>query len=332
MSDILIAPPSGMAMRRTRDGIPVLRLHYTSNPRCDAGWAATERKKYTSQAYWDLEMEIKYEALSGQRVYPEFDPNLHVIPHSRIPKKLMRAMAIDPHPRTPHCAIWIGIDKWSDWYVVRETWPSIVYGQSKTLRDDIQDNHYTIREYAETYAILEGNSLKWHQPEEDDEFAEYVPSNVHVCPRCGDSVKHSNPECSDHRGPERIVERFMDQASKGFWAHGESERQESYADRYYRYGIQCADPIKAQKAGEDVIHALLMNRKHDFFGDWPRLHISDECPETILEFQKLRYQRQKNLTDEKELKQDPVEQRRHCLDCLRYLAMGRLQYIPELAS
>lgn len=331
MSDPVPMPP-GVALRRTRDGIPVLRLHYTASPRCDAEWAAKERKKYTSQAYWDLEMEMKYEALSGQRVYPEFDAAVHVIPHSRIPKKLMRAMSIDPHPRTPHAAMWVGIDQWSDWYIYRELWPSVVYGQTKTLRDDTEDNHYTIREYAETFATLEGNSLEWHHPEEDEEYAEYKQGRPGICPRCGDGAERAAPYCDNHRQPERIVERFADQAGKGFIASGESQREETYADRYYRFGIQCADPIKSHKAGEDMVHSLLKLRDHDFYGVWPRLHVSDECPETILEFTKLRYQKQKTLSEEKELKQDPVEQRRHMIDLIRYLALGRLQYIHELAS
>jgi hypothetical protein len=328
-----IAPPRGMFMRRTRDGIPVVRLHYSANPRCDEEWAKNERKKFTSQAFWDLEMEIKYEALSGARVYPEFDPSVHVIQHSKIPKLLVRSMSIDPHPRTPHAALWVGIDRWSDWYIYRELWPSIVYGQPKTLRDDTEDKHYTIREYCETIAYLEGNSLRWHAAEEDEEYAEYVQGLSGICCRCGDRVKNENPGCTEHRPPERIVERLMDQAGKGFRASGEAaQREENYADRYYRFGIQCSDPIKAVRAGEDLIHSLLKPRHHEFLGNWPRLHISDECPELILELTKLRFQKTRTLSDEKELKQDPVEQRSHMIDNLRYLAFGRLSFIAELAS
>lgn len=319
-------------MRRTKSGIPVLRLHYSANPRCTPEWAAKERSKYTSQAYWDLEMEIKYEAMSGQRVYPEFDPDVHVIPAKRVPKRMFRAMAIDPHPRTPHAALWIGIDEWSDWYVYRELWPSVVYGQPISLRDDMEDKHYTVREYAEVIAIQEGNSLKWHNAEEDDEYAEYVQSPSGVCKTCGLMVSHQNPGCDDHRGPERIVERYMDQAGKGFIASGENQREETYADRFYRYGIQCMDPIKSHKAGEDAVRTLLKLRRHEFYGIWPRLHVSDDCPETILELLKLRYQKTRTANDEKELKQDPCQNRSHCVDLLRYLATSRLSYVPELAS
>ena len=319
-------------MRMTREGIPVVRLHYSANPRCDQEWARKERRKYTSQAWWDLEMEIAYEAMSGQRVYPEFDPAIHVIPHSRVPKKLMRAMAIDPHPRTCHGCLWIGIDAWSDWYVYRELWPSIVYGQPKHVRDDDEDNHYTVREYAETIASLEGNSLRWHHAEEDEEFAEYVQSTPGVCPRCHLPVGVVSDKCADHRGPEKIIERLMDQAGKGFIASGEHQREETYADRYYRFGLQFSDPVKAHKAGEDAVHQLLKVRKHDMYGDWPRLHVSDDCPELILEFIKLRYEKLSKPSEERELKQDPVELRRHLLDCLRYLSMGRLNYVPDLVS
>jgi hypothetical protein len=43
-------------------------------------------------------------------------------------------------------------------------------------------------------------------------------------------------------GGEYIVTRFMDQAGKGFKASDESRLLESYAKRYAKYGIRCADP------------------------------------------------------------------------------------------
>lgn len=302
-------PCKGMMMRRTVAGLPVVRLHYSALPFATTEWAERERAKYTSQSYWDLEMEIKYDAMSGQRVYPEFDPVVHVIPDEEVPRRGCRYMSIDPHPRTPHAMLWLLIDKFSDWYIYRELWPSTVYGEPRNIKDSESDNQFTIREYAETIAFLEGNKVEWKNAEEDDEYGIYR-----------------------RVGGERIIDRFMDQAGKGFMASGESQVEETYASRYDRFGIQCSDPYKIHKSGEDAIHALLKLRRHDLRGLWPRLHVAASCRELSLELQKYRYKMTRASADDKELKQEGVEARSHQIDNLRYLATANISYIPSLAS
>jgi hypothetical protein len=297
-------------MRRTEADIPVVRLHYTALPYATPEWIANERRRYTSQAYWDLEMEIKYEALSGQRVYPEFDPVVHVIPDIEVPRIGCRYMSIDPHPRTPHAFLWVLIDRYSDWYVYRELWPSLICGQPQNLKDDAEDNQYTIREYAESIAVLEGNRMEWRNAETDDEYALYRRTD---------------------KG-ERIIERFMDQAGKGFRASSESQREETYARRYDRFGIQCADPYKSHKSGEDAVHAGLKLRKHDTRGLWPRLHVAASCRELIVELLKFRYKVTRTANQERELKQEGVEARCHQIDNLRYLMTANISYIGSLVS
>lgn len=325
-------PIPGMAMRRTKQGFPVVRIHYRADPAHDDEWTKRERGKYTSEAYWNQEMEIQYDAMAGQLIYPEFDSTIHVIPHSRIPRKLCRFMAIDPHPRTPHAFLWLGIDQWSDVYVYQELWPSVAYGEPITVKDDTNENHFTVKQYSETVAMLEGNSLKWHDAEHEHESAEYVQSYSGMCPRCNRPAGLSSPSCIDHRSPDRIIDRYMDQAGKGFIATSENQDIETYADRYYRYGIHCSDPIKSHQAGEDAVHEWLKPRRHEIYGIWPKLHISARCRELILEFLKHRYKVTRTLTGEKELKQDAVEVRSHCLDLLRYLATARISYVSALAS
>lgn len=304
-------PVKGLSMRRTKNGVPVVRLHYSALPFATPEWIAKERARYTSMAWWDLEMEIKYDAMSGQRIYPEFDPAIHVVDPAEIPKRGCRYMSIDPHPRTPHAALWVLIDRFSDWWIYRELWPSVVCGEPRLLKDDEEDNSFTIREYAETYADLEGNLIEWRFPETDDEYGIYRRQS----------------------GGEYIIDRFMDQAGKGFIASGESQNEETYAKRYDRFGLQCRDPYKSHKSGEDAIRALLKPRRHDTRGLWPRLHISSACPELILEFTRHRYKKlTKGRSDERELKQQGVEARSHLLDDLRYLATSNIAHIPTLES
>jgi hypothetical protein len=125
----------------------------------------------------------------------------------------------------------------------------------------------------------------------------------------------------------------MDQAGKAFRASGEESTAESYAARYNRFGIECSDPFKGHKSGEDAIRDLLQPRRHDSYGLWPRLHISDKCPEIALEFKKHRYRATKRMNDERELHQDGVDSRSHMLDLLRYLATSQnVLYIRSLES
>lgn len=301
----------GFQMRRTPDGYAFPFLHYSADPDLTPEKVKDLRRKYTSQAFWNREMEGDAHSLDGQKVYPEFDPAVHVIPHSQVPKRGCLYMSIDPHPRTPHALLWVLVDRWSDWYVYREIWPSNNYADPRRAREDDQDNNtITIWEYAETIALLEGNRIEWHRGETDNEYGIY----------------------RENRDGERIVIRFMDQAGKAFMATGEGQSPENYAERYARFGIECAGPKKAHEAGEEAIHSLLKPRGHDLKGTWPRLHLSDRCPELKLEIMKHRYKRRR-ITDEREASQEGIEYRTHLLDNLRYLATSpNVCWAPSLES
>ncbi len=303
-------PCPGVHLRRGANRIPVLCIHYSARPDLHGEALERERAKYSSKAFWDQEMEGRDDALSGQRVYPEFDPSLHVIPDALAPARGCRYMAIDPHPRTPHAFLWLLVDQWGDVYVYRELWPSIVCGEGRMLNDADEDKRFTIREYAETLAVLEGNRVEWHNQEKPDEYGIY----------------------RRQAGAENIIYRFMDQAGKGFEATDEAHLLESYAKRYDRYGIQCVDPKKSHQSGEDAIRDWLKVRHHDLRGLWPRLHIVASCVELIGEFLRFRYQMIRKWTDTRELKQQGIEARRHLIDCLRYLATADLGYVRSLAS
>lgn len=296
-------PCPGVLMRRSKQGWAVVRLHYSADETMVGERLEREKLRYTSTAWWNKEMEIDYDALSGQRVYPEFDPAVHVIPPERIPRFGCRYFAIDPHPRTPHAMLWVLIDRWNDWYVYREYWPSKAYGEPITITDHDEEKSYHVKDYAWIIAWFESNRIEFLHEYTGRERGRYI----------------QNP-----RG-ERILRRYMDQAAKAFQASGEDDARESYAARYIRYGINYSDPYKVHRAGMDSVRQLLTVRKHDLYGDWPRLHISSDCKELILEFTKYRYKSTK-FHPERELKQDGVDARCHLLDCLRYLAVAELRY------
>jgi len=65
----------GMEVRRTKGGTPVIRLHYSvyheRDPKLNPEWRAREKRKYTSKAAWDREMEIIDDAGGGELVFAD---------------------------------------------------------------------------------------------------------------------------------------------------------------------------------------------------------------------------------------------------------------------
>ncbi len=308
-------PCQGVLLGENKQKHAVLYLHYT----CDPDMTAPVVQKMYEEAnpvYWMQEMEMDAHAKSGQLVYPEFDPDLHVIRHEDIPENLCRFMAIDPHPRTPHAKLWIGLGKpdhhgRSDIYVYREEWNSVVYGANITLSNSDAENVFTIEQYVEKIAALEGNYIEWRRRNTEHQTGKYVRV------KRGDVLPNG---ARAERDGEWVIERLMDQAGKGFMVGGETLNK-SVAGRYDDYGIHVTDPDKSHHRGEHAIHELLAPKPHTLYGQWPRLHISDRCPELILEFRSYRYKKASS-NPERELPQEGIEARCHMLDLLRYLTNG----------
>jgi hypothetical protein len=326
-----MSPIPGLLLKRTAEGHAVLRVHHLADPDKQMAWRIEERKKYTSQAYFDKEIDIKYRALSGQSIYPEFNQAVHVVDDASIPPMLTRYMSIDPHMRTPTAMLWVGIDQWGDWWVYRELWPSAVCGLKKNLKDIDQEPHrYTPHEYVETAAKLEGNKIDWINPETDYEEGIYRQLRI------GDEgqarwVGDRLVEGIAERNGEKIVYRFMDQAGKGFQTSGVGQPETFHWSTYVRYGFDLQEPNKKHATGEDAIHELLKLRHHDVYGQWPRIHIARSCKELIVELEMAHY-KATSMTADKELSQQAVDLRTHMIDNLRYLATGEIGYIKSLAS
>lgn len=73
---------TGLDGRLAAGGIPVLRLHYTADPAKRPGtpagdvWLAEQERGYPggrASARWRREMEIEYGALSGEKLFPDWD-------------------------------------------------------------------------------------------------------------------------------------------------------------------------------------------------------------------------------------------------------------------
>jgi hypothetical protein len=300
----------GLEMRVAPNETVFARLNYRARPDATPEFIKSFRSTYTSDALWRKEMECDASALGGQRVFPEYDPNIHEVSDEDVPMEGCIFMALDPHPRTPHAALWCLVDRNNDVYLYRELWPSKQYGRSKPLRDDEEDNIYSIREYVDVIAQLEGNQVVFIGEQSMDEYGTY----------------------RENSWGERVCLRLMDQAGKAFNASAEGQKEVSYAKRYSTLGLKFSDPKKSHQVGYDTIHDYLKLRHHETKGFWPRLHIATSLTETKMEMVNHRY-RPTQLGREKELDQRAVDYRSHMIDLIRYLlASGKLYYSPNESS
>jgi len=97
-------------VRVNENGFVVASYHYSCTPEHDPmtpeGRAWKRRRKAgTSQAQWDIEYEISYEAVAGTPCYPGFDKSYHIADIQPIPKvKMYRGW--DPGYRGSAC-VWL---------------------------------------------------------------------------------------------------------------------------------------------------------------------------------------------------------------------------------
>lgn len=315
-----VQPCRGVSLHRHPvNDFHFLRVHYSARPDLTNEYISSLRSQYASDAIWEREMEMNPRAAQGSLVFPEYDPKKHLVSRDQLPSRGCVYMAIDPHPRTPHAFLWLVVDRYGDYYIYREYWPSIVYGLMRKIRDDERENvHITIWDYVRMVARLEGNDIAAEYESAVDLSTGYVPKGL------ADNV--ASGEYMEKPGGERIMVRLMDQAGKAFSATGESARKhETYHKRYRRFGLVCHDPKKSHEAGIDAIREALKPRRHDLHGDWPQLHIWEGCRETDGELRNFKYADSSDSL-ERDQNQKVSEFRTHMVDLLRYLLVRRPTY------
>jgi hypothetical protein len=105
----------GISSRRTRQGVEVVRVHYTADPERNSEWAIRERQKYSSQAAWDREQEIVHDAGGGELLFAEIlnhhaDKIIIRDPDFEIPPTWKRIAGFDHGKTDPTAALVVAID------------------------------------------------------------------------------------------------------------------------------------------------------------------------------------------------------------------------------
>jgi hypothetical protein len=85
----------GMSEWKTEDGVHILRVHYTADPKKRSEEWINESMVGTTESDWRQEMEIDFTVVKGEAWYPEFTTRLHVADRP-----------INPIPGVPVIAGW----------------------------------------------------------------------------------------------------------------------------------------------------------------------------------------------------------------------------------
>jgi hypothetical protein len=294
-------PHKGISTWKNPHGISIFRLHYSADPDKTAEWAAKQKAAMTNEADYEQEYEINFSAKLGTLIYQLHEEatleTSFPIPHNQG----TRYFALDPHPVVPHASLWLWVDKWSDFWAYRELWPSKIYGQRGNVPED--DNRYSIKQYVET--------VQWLESAEN-------PENNGVA--------------------EDIYTRVIDYAARAMGQGFFDEKPEyNFQKRFEELGNwNFKDCIKDNQAGPEKVNEWLKPRDVEqsdgTFKPKSRLHIfQDRCPELIHELKTNRFQQ---LTPIMAERSDPTgkaqSKRNHVTDCLKYLAMAEIEYIPDL--
>lgn len=107
---------SGLTVHRLpKTGFVVAEVHYSvEHNRRMPGWAKASSARYGRRGYrsykWRQEMEIDFDASSGDPVYGNWEPKVHVVKPFDIPANWPRWLMYDPGGVNPHAVEWYTMD------------------------------------------------------------------------------------------------------------------------------------------------------------------------------------------------------------------------------
>ena len=111
----------GVQVRRLPLDFVHVRIHYVADPKKRGDWNKRHSAKYggMSDPRWQREMEISYEAYTGQRLWPLLC-NHHFADINIFDGHWSVYRAIDQGIRHPTVCIWFGVNKYGDRHIFRE--------------------------------------------------------------------------------------------------------------------------------------------------------------------------------------------------------------------
>lgn len=317
-------PYPGVRTWKTQAGYRVFELLYEADPDKGQGektyvedlkmdmspWLYKKYTEMSDSALFRQEILCDFEATQGQFLFT-FKQHEQAILEKPfiIPPHWTRYYGLDPHPRVPHAHLWCAVDPYGDRHYYREFWPSKQYGIKGNVPED--DNRHTIREHMQVVKYLES----------------------------AENPKNSGAD-------EKICRRVIDYAARAFGqgTSDDPEPQENFQLRFERTMRELKmsrpyfqDCIKDHDAGIERVNSgfkpiQVENARGQFVGS-SRIKIFDNMHELILQLRTARYPQLTALqADTQDPTGIPMPKRSHLCDCIRYLEMANLKYIPPVSA
>src|ERR1017187_4996264 len=106
------------------NGTEIMRVHYSADPTMIPSKILDWRERSPNDAIWQREMEIEWEALEGERLFPEYSSDYNDCEAFEVwdPEYWTMYHACDPHGRTPNSFLWVAANKNADWVICGELW------------------------------------------------------------------------------------------------------------------------------------------------------------------------------------------------------------------
>ena len=111
----------GVQVRRLPSDFAHIRIHYAADPKKRGDWNKRHSAKYggMTDPRWQREMEISYEAYTGQRLWPLLCDH-HFADINIFDGNWTVYRAIDQGIRHPTVCVWFGVNKYGDRHIFRE--------------------------------------------------------------------------------------------------------------------------------------------------------------------------------------------------------------------
>lgn len=278
---------------RAESGDPECQLFRFSTYRAlECGHVKAEIVKEIENTQTEEDVQVTLHGNSRKSeglIYPEFGRD-HIIPDFEVPKGWTRFCALDPGVNT-FAVLWAAVAPDDSFVVYRE-----LYEHSRDYK---------------TVADLIFRSQNFE--------ARLVPIQRQLDDGQVVTVKENRWFAVE--GSERIETYFIDPAANSRAVSGQRGTRDLLAD----YGLYTSDAQNHVEAGIQRVKAAMLKG----LSGSPQLRVFASCKNLIKELRAYRWLRDSQKPNVNARREAPLRQKDHAADCLRYLVLSGMYYVPK---
>jgi len=245
--------------------------------------------EYPDITIWNREMEIDPNSRGGQKVFPEYSDEIHLIePVLPLrPEEWTVYLACDPHPRRAHAFVWLAVNRFGEMVVVYSWWPE----EENQEREANNEHRLFISEYVEEVNRIEA-------------VGAFPPSYRQVM----DSAGQNFDQDEEHN--------YFDAYETDGFPFQPAKKNRKYSG--YDLIHEALSPQKYTMGNEEIVRPKLRIMRG--LGDNHKVS---------QQFRDLRFKKLKGDPSEKDAPPDPMNKDRHLIDCVSYNLLAEPEFIPK---